>query len=389
MLKLKLFIIGIFLASPLLAGSAEFDKKMFDSIIETVRENARYDLSDNEIYRGAVQGVMQVLEEKNKGVSDRETARLIFGGNDRNTLLNPAQAENLGINTRGSFAGIGVAIEYKSGDGMPNPIIKKVMEGGGKKAGVRKDDQILKINGRPVAEFGTLFAIINEIRGPVDTRVALTLLRKSEVIDVKVTRETVKIEAVESRILPGGIGYIKLKNFSETAARDFDRELKNFQREKADRIILDLRNNFGGILQTGTEIMGCFTKKNDILFQEQKKTGTELKPFRAVANGAAADTDVVVLVNNGTRSVAEAMASMFKHRENSKVIGMATFGKASVEDVFNLSGNYRMVITVGMLYDSDGNTWHGTGVNPDIVVPESEDETDNLLDMAIDYVKRI
>ena len=390
MFKLKLFITGSLLSYAVMVNAAGFDKKVFDSVIETVRENSRYEISDDEIYRGAVQGLMQMLEEKNTQASSDKKDRQAIDWNDRNVLLNPAQTENLEINTRGSFAGVGLVLQYKPEEGIPNPVINEVIEGGGgKRAGLQKEDQILKINGRPSAEFETLGNMVNEIRGPAGSKVSLTLLRQSNVIDVEVTREIIKIAVLEARILPGRIGYLKLNNFTETAAREFKQELENFSRENVGKIILDLRDNAGGLFQTSTEIMGYFMKRNAILFQEQKKSGAGLRPFKTDKEGVAADMQVVVLVNENTRSVAEAMASIFKHRKNSTVIGARTFGKASVEEMFDLNNNYRLLMTVGMLYDSDGNTWHGTGIRPNIVVPETKDGTDNVMDLAMDYIQRM
>lgn len=392
MSNLRLIVTALIFICTIQANAAGFDKKVFDSVIETVRENARYEVTQEDIYRGAVQGVMQMLEEKNNLASDREKGRKEMIWNNRNVLLNPVQTENLEINTSGRFAGVGIAIQYEPEEGRPNPVIVNVLEGGGKKAGLMKEDQILKINNREIGEYKTLDNIVGEIRGPAGSKVRLKILRGSEVMDFDVTREVIRLAVVESRILPAGtdmVGYIKLLNFSETAAQDFKKELDILNSRNVKKIILDLRNNTGGLFNTSTDIMGFFEKKSEVLFQEQKKTGTGLKPFRTTSDGIASDLYVAVLVNGNTRSVAEAMTSMFKNRENSVVIGTPTFGKASIEEMFILNDGYRLLLTVGMLYDREGNTWHGKGIRPDIIVPETEDETDNVMDLAMDYIQRI
>ena len=262
------------------------------------------------------------------------------------------------------------------------------MKGGAREAGLKKGDQLLKIDGKPIDRFGRFQDIVNAVRGPAGTAVKLSLLRGSEVLDFSVTRQLIEIPNVQSELLPDGIAYIKLRYINKSAAHDINQDLRKYVNNGVTRLILDLRENGGGIYDFGKDIIGQFVKKNDEIYMERRKINSKMTTIRADADGIAADMRVVVLVDEHTASIAEALTSIFKHREHSVVLGTTTYGKASMENMFDAGNGYKVLVTVGMLYDRDGVTWHGTGIKPDIEIPRAK-ETDNVLELAKDYIQRM
>jgi carboxyl-terminal processing protease len=386
-IKTVIAMLGFFCAVGV--SAAGIDRAAFDRAIATLRENSYYEINDNDIYRGALQGVMQMLEEKNNSTAKTggDSRKMEFVA--RNVLLNPSQAQNLDITARGTLAGVGISIQYEPDQGMSWPVILEVLEGGGKKAGLRARDQLLKINGRPVGEFADLSAMVDAIRGPEGTSVRLTVLRDSEVVESDVTREIIRIAGVESTTLPGGIAYLKINYFNQPNVADARKAITDSIRGGVKKMVVDLRSNGGGLYEAGAEIMAMFAQRGAVVFQERGKIRGKLQPRRVDQDGIAANLSVVALVSEQTASVAEAMAAMFKQRAGSLVMGTTTFGKASIENMFDVGDGYKSLVTVGMLFDRDGQTWHGTGIVPDIQVPRVEGDTDNVLELARDYLQRM
>lgn len=384
----KSLVLVLVLSCTAFAYAKGMDRKTFDRIIETVRQNSMYELSDDEIYRGALQGVMGVLEEKNTPAGKRSKQPDKFSWHARNVVLNPQQVENLEINTSGSLAGIGISLTYNPDKGVTRPVVIDVLEGGARDAGLKKDDQLLKIDGKPIDRFERFDDMVNAIRGPAGTTVRLGLLRGSEVLDYTVTRQLIKIPNVQSEVLSGEIAYLKLGYINKSTAHEINQDLQKYVNNGVTGLILDLRDNAGGMYDIGKEIIGLFVKKNDEIYHERKKINSKMTIIRADKDGIAADMRVVVLVGEHTSSIAEALTSIFKHRDHSVVMGSTTYGKASIENMFDAGYGYKALVTVGMLYDHDGVTWHGTGIKPDIEIPETKG-TDNVLELAKDYIQRM
>ena len=373
------------------ANAADIDRKAFDHTIATIRGNSFYQVTDEDIYRGAIQGVMQMLDARNTPAVKKNSEQYKFAWNARNVLLTPDQVANLEINTSGSLAGIGISLSYDPDKGINRPVIIDVLEGGGRDAGLEKNDQILKINGKSIDQFASFDDMVYAIRGPASTQVGLTVLRGSDVREFTVTRKIIKIPNVEGEMLPGGTAYLKLRNINPAALQDIRQDLDKFIAAGATRLILDLRENVAGLYETGRDVIGLFVKKNDTIYQERRGGDPQMKTVRADKDGIAAGMKVAVLVNQNTASIAEALATVFKHRVGAVLIGSTTFGKASIENLFDAGDGYKLLVTVGMLYDRDGKTWHGAGIEPDIQVPAvaGGGNNDNVLALAKDYIQRM
>jgi len=389
---IKLLSLGLVLSLMSVAYAGDIDRKAFDHVIDTIRGNSLYKLTDDDVYRGAIQGVMQTLDAKNTPDSKKTASQdkfAKFAWNARNVLLTPEQVANLEINTSGSLAGIGISLSYDPDKGINRPVIIEVLEGGGREAGLEKNDQILKIDGKPVDQFASFDDMVYAIRGPATSQVRLTVLRGSDVREYTVTRKIIRIPNVQGELLPGGIAYLKLRNINPAAFQDIRQYLDKFIGNGAARLILDLRENVAGLYDAGRDVIGLFVKKNDAIYQEKRNGSPQIKSVRADQDGVAAGMKIAVLVNQNTASIAEALATVFKHRDAAVIIGTTTYGKASIEDMFDAGNGYKILVTVGMLYDRDGKTWHGVGVRPDVEVPPVAGNDDNVLALAKDYIQRM
>ncbi len=307
---------------------------------------------------------------------------------DRYTMLLPPRiAEDFRIDMESSFEGIGALVEpvdeeKRTGVRIVHPFENSPAE----KAGLRPGDEIIAVDGKDVTDM-ILDEAVGLIRGPAGSQVVLTIKRENEEpFDVTITRARVDIPVIESKMLDDQIFYIKLYEFSDPSKKKMEEALKQGLSEGAKAIVLDLRGNPGGRLDRAIEIASMFIKEGVIV----KETGHRNIDHEATGDMIVPeDIPVVVLVDGGSASASEIVAGALQDYKRALLIGEQTFGKGSVQTLFDLKDGSMLRITSAHWYTPKGRQINGVGLRPDLVVSPSLDTNEDLqLDAAIEYLKK-
>lgn len=272
------------------------------------------------------------------------------------------------------FGGIGVQVEMRRGRVV---VISPIAGSPGEKAGVRRGDEIVEIDGERTDK-SSMDDVISKLRGKPKTAVAVGFFRPSGKNEFKVTlvREIIRMESVRDvRLLPGGIGYVQLTQFSERTGEEFINALNTLNERGMTSLILDLRNNPGGLLDAAVQVAEPFFSKGELIVYTQGRRPKDREEYRAEAAEPPLQLPMVVLVNAGSASAAEIVSGALKDTHRAVIVGERSFGKGSVQSIFNLKNGEGMRLTTARYYTPSGVTIHEKGVAPDVeVVMTPEDD---------------
>jgi carboxyl-terminal processing protease len=317
---------------------------------------------------GAINGMLRTLDDPYTGFVPPDVAQLI--GEDQS----------------GSFEGIGAYVEQGPEGGIQ---IIRVFEGGpAEQAGVRAGDLIVVVDGQDITQM-TLGEGLLLVRGPAGSQVRLTLLRgeEPEVIEVTLTRARIEIPTVEARMLEGDIAYVALFEFNQQAAPRLEAAIEELLADQPCALILDLRNNPGGLLDQSVEVSDLFLPEGMVVIQRDSD-GRE-RVYESQDGNIAEEIPLVVLVNRFSASASEIVAGALQDRGRATLIGETTFGKGSVQVQYQLSDGSLLRVTQAKWYTPDGTSISETGITPDIAVPTPEEavEGDPQLERALEYIQ--
>lgn len=263
----------------------------------------------------------------------------------------------------GRFEGIGAFIDVR--DGQPL-IIAPIRNSPAEAAGLLADDLIMEVDGEDVRGV-TVEELQSKVRGPKGTSVFLTIQRGEETLEVEVQRDEVQIPSVTWAMLPEDVALIELTQFSEPSSEDIEEALTGAQAAGATALILDLRNNPGGLVDELISIASEFLPENTTVLLEQNRDG-EQNPYRTSGDGLATDLPMVVLVNGGSASSAEILAGALKEQDRATVIGTPTFGTATVLRRFELNDGAQILLGTTEWLTPNGKQVRGVGIEPDEIV---------------------
>lgn len=306
-------------------------------------------------------------------------------GDDYTALLPPARAEQFRIELDSSFEGIGASVNDAEGGGVM--IVRPFPGSPAEKAGLRSGDVIIAVDGQDITDL-TLDEAVRLIRGPAGSRVRLTVRREGldEPFEVTITRARINIPVLESETLEGNLFHVTLFDFSERGGNQLRQALEEAVANGARAIILDLRNNPGGRLDIAIDVASLFIPEGVIAKEVGKRN------FEHRARGDAVvppDMPVVVLVNGGTASASEIVAGAIQDYGRGVLIGETTFGKGSVQSLYDLSDGSLLRVTTSRWFTPKGRQIQGAGLEPDITVADDPDaEADEQLQAAVDYLRR-
>jgi carboxyl-terminal processing protease len=322
---------------------------------------------------GAIQGMLSALGDNHTGFASPEISKI--------------QQQDL----QGNFSGIGVSVESR--DGLITVV--SPMEGSpGEAAGVKAGDVIIKVDGKDVTTL-SLMEAVSMIRGPKGTQVELTLARKGESSPVvlKITRADIKVDSVTGKILDNDgskIAYVKVSSFTDNTTDLLNKKLKELMAQNPQGMILDLRNNPGGLLEAGVEVASQFMSEGVVLHQE---TGTKTKDYNVKSGGLATKIPLTVLINGGSASASEIVAGALQDTERAKLIGEPSYGKDTVQYVHTLSDKSTVRITISQWLTPNRQDIHEKGLKPDLLVPMTETDydlnQDPQLDQAVQYLQQL
>lgn len=305
-------------------------------------------------------------------------------------FIEPAVREEERETLRGNFGGIGATItRNEAGDVVLTPIPGNPAEA----AGILDGDVLLAVDGRAVTDEMTVEVIVEQIRGEKGTTVTLTVRHPGAVdpVDITIERADILIPSVSARILVDApeIGYIQLTRFSGESSNEVARAITNLQEQGAETLILDLRQNGGGLLDAAVDISDHFLTDGPILYQRSKSANEQA--FMADGEAIAGDMPLVILVDGGTASSSEIVAGALQDRDRAILIGTRTFGKGSVQLVYDLSDGSSIHVTSARWFTPEHHQIDQQGLEPDIVVEPTQeaiaDGRDEILNRAVEYLQ--
>lgn len=278
----------------------------------------------------------------------------------------------------GEFGGIGIQVETRANKVV---VIAPIAGTPGERAGILRGDEIVSIDGKSVEREGTREDVVGRLRGPPKTKVAVGLYRPSTKakIDLTLVRELIKVESVRDvHVIDENVGYIQLTEFSEHTADQFKQALNNLLRQGVDSLVIDLRNNPGGLLDSAVEVAEPFFKKGELIVYTQGRKATDRDEYKAETEGAPLTLPVALLINAGTASAAEVVTGALKDMGRAVVVGERSFGKGSVQSIFKLKNGEGMRLTTAHYYTPSGVTIHERGITPNVEVVMSPEEDGKL-----------
>jgi carboxyl-terminal processing protease len=330
------------------AGAEETYKglKVFSDVLEIIQEKYVEEVDTKELIEKAIQGMVHSLDP-------------------HSTLLPPEAYEDLRIDTQGNFTGIGIHITVR--DGMVT-VISPIEGTPAAKAGIMAMDRIVKVDGQDVED---LRQAVNMMRGPKGTPVKVTVLRKGspDPIEFDLVRDVIPVKSIKARTLKPGYGYIWITNFTGNTTEDFLEAIEAIEAENEPLrgLILDLRNNGGGLLDQSIKISDIFID-DGIILTIKGRDKENSRVFRATPSDVKRTYPMVVLINGGSASASEIVAGALRDHKRAILLGTASFGKGSVQTVETLRDGSGLKLTVALYYTPSGQSIQAKGIEPDIKV---------------------
>lgn len=320
----------------------------FTNILSIVKKNYVEEVETKNLVNGAINGMLNSLDP-------------------HSAYLTPELYKDLQMDTQGRFGGLGIEITVKGG---VLTVVSPIEDTPAFKAGIKPGDMIFKIEDEFTKDM-TLVDAVKKMRGPKGTKINLSIKREGvpELIDFTLVRDTIRVQSVRSRVLESGYGYIRLAQFQERSDRDVQKALEKLAAEKSGLkgLVLDLRNNPGGLLTQAVRVADLFLDSGLIVYTEGRIESQKQKYF-AQKDGSWMDFPMVVLVNGGSASASEIVAGALQDHKRAVVLGTKTFGKGSVQTILPLDDNSALRLTTARYFTPSGRSIQATGIVPDIVV---------------------
>jgi carboxyl-terminal processing protease len=338
---------GITVAAPEKPGAA---LGLFSEVLGEVRANYVEPVTDKKLVEGAIKGMLSGLDPHSSYMDANEYKEMM-------------------VQTRGEFGGLGMQVT------MENDLVKVISpidDTPAAKAGIRPGDLILAIDDAPVTGM-TLGDAVNKLRGPIGTKVKLTMRRQgTDPFELTLTRGDIKVDPVKSRLADSDIGYIRITNFSERTQSGLEEAIANLKKKSKGKlvgIVLDLRNNPGGLLDQAVAVANDFVDKGEIVSikgrNPEETHRFEAQPGRNLTRGLP----VVVLINGGSASASEIVAGALQDLHRAVILGTRSFGKGSVQTVLSIKESGGAIrLTTALYYTPSGRSIQDIGIQPDVVV---------------------
>lgn len=286
--------------------------------------------------------------------------------------LGPEDFAELQESTSGEFGGLGIEVGTEDGN---IKIVSPIDDTPASKAGIQAGDFIVKINGQPTRGLSMTEAV-DKMRGKIGQKITLTLVRNGGTpFDVTLTRANIQVKSVKAQLLEDGYGYIRITQFQVKTGEEVAAALAKLRKENGNKklkgIILDLRNNPGGVLQSAVEVVDHFITKGLIVYTKGRIANSELR-FSATDKDLSENVPLVVLINGGSASASEIVAGALQDQKRGVVMGTTSFGKGSVQTVLPLNNDRALKITTALYFTPNGRSIQAQGIVPDIEVSRAK-----------------
>jgi carboxyl-terminal processing protease len=360
------FLIGVLIGSGRsqkvsdLSNSMYEDLKVFTDVLGLIQKDYVEETKPKDLVYGAIKGMLETLDP-------------------HSAFMPPSMYKEMQEETRGRFEGLGIEITMK--DGILT-VVSPIEDTPAYRAGILAGDQIVKIDGESTKNF-TLMDSVKRLRGPRGTKVTITIMREglTKPRDFTLVRDVIPVRSVRHELLEKNYGYIRISQFQEKTDSEFDKAMKALEEESKGGLkglILDLRNNPGGLLDQAVKIADHFVESGIIVSIEGRREEVKQR-WSAHAEGTLTRYPLVVLVNGGSASGAEIVAGAIQDHHRGMIVGVQTFGKGSVQTIIPLKDGSGLRLTTARYYTPNGRSIQAKGIVPDIIVkpirPEEEKET--------------
>src|SRR6516162_2779877 len=327
---------------------------LFGEVFERVRAEYVDDVSDDSLVESAINGMLTSLDP-------------------HSNYLNTKNFNDMKVQTRGEFGGLGIEVSMENG---LVKVVSPIDDTPAAHAGLKPGDLITHLDGDPVQGM-TLPEAVEKMRGPVNSEIKLTIRREGkDPFDVKLIRATIKIQSVRSHLEGDNIAYIRITTFNEQTDVGLNNAMKNLKQQAGGKllgVILDLRNDPGGLLDQAVAVADAFLEKGEIVSTRGRRS-EDAQRYNARPGDIATGLPVAVLINGGSASASEIVAGALQDHHRAILLGTRSFGKGSVQTIIPLPGHGAMRLTTARYYTPSGRSIQAKGIDPDIVVEAAKIE---------------
>lgn len=318
-------------------------------VMRRVREQYVEPVDDAELLKNAIRGMLEGLDP-------------------HSNYLDEEAFEDMNITTRGQFGGLGIEVTMQ--DGFVR-VVTPIDDTPAERAGLEPGDIIIRLDDKPVKGM-SLRDAVNIMRGEPGDPIRLTIVREGETapLDVKIVRDIIKVTAVKQRMLENGIGYVRITQFQGNTGNtmlDAIKKLENENKDPLKGLVLDLRNNPGGVLNAAVDVSGAFLDKGLVVYIQGREEATR-RDYNASAGDKLEGAPIVVLVNEGSASASEIVAGALQDHKRAVIVGRKSFGKGSVQTIMPLTETTAIKMTTARYYTPSGRSIQADGIEPDIVL---------------------
>ena len=327
---------------------------LFGDVFQRVQEQYVDGVSDKELIESAISGMLQSLDP-------------------HSSYLSPESYKDMQVKTKGTFGGLGIEITME--DGFVK-VVSPIDDTPAANAGMKSGDLIIGIDGESIKGL-TINEAVSKLRGPVNSKVTITVVRdKEDPFEIEIVRDVIKIRSVKHEVI-NEIGYVRLTTFSDTTTSGMEKSINEIRKELGDKfqgLILDLRNNPGGLLNQSISVADSFLDQGEIVSTQGRKEDDTSRIF-AKKGDLIDGKPLIVLINSGSASASEIVAGALKDHSRAIIVGTRSFGKGSVQSIIPLPGNGAMRLTTARYYTPSGISIQAKGIEPDIKVEAGMTET--------------
>lgn len=337
--------------------------RLFAEVLERVKRDYVEPVDDAELLESAIRGMVADLDAHSQ-------------------YLDASEYRDIRISTTGSYTGIGIEIDDVAGDVT---VVTPIAGSPAARAGIRSGDKIIAID-RSALEPGNLKEAIARLRGQAGSRLTLTVMRDSDALDYELRRQIIRMDSVHHEILGPSYGYVRVSQFNENTARELSRAIDDLQEANGgllEGLVLDLRNNPGGVLDAAVDVSDLFLDAGVIVTADGRSSDARFT--RSAHRGDVLDgAPVVVLVNEGSASASEIVAGALQDHRRALIVGTETYGKGLVQTVVPLSMGRAIKLTTSRYFTPSGDSIHDIGITPDVYVDDTPGYPDLSLSGLLD-----